>query len=57
MHSKIYIHIYFAQTKMIRETKTQGQPVRSKTHKAWGALTAASKTKKEEKTHKQIDKQ
>jgi len=43
---------------MTREIETQGQPVRSKTHKAQGALTAASKTKKNEKNaHKQNDKQ
>jgi len=33
---------------MTREIKTQGQPVRSKTDKAQGAPTAASKTQKKD---------
>jgi len=53
-----YIHIYFAQRKMTRDIKTQGQPVRSKTHKARRAFTAASKKEKKKKNaNKQIDKQ
>jgi len=40
---------------MTGEIKAMNEQVRSKTHKAQGALTAASN--KERKTHKRIDKQ